>query len=95
VLAELKRTNRVEGARAIQIKADGSWELKTNRESQAAEERNGNRAESANGVAVKRKHENVSSASPLPQRPKTEMSSTPSADAGAGRSPEPEVIELD
>lgn len=96
VLAELKRTNRVEDARAIQIKANGSWELKTDREPQAAEERNGNRAGSAaNVVAAKRKHDNVTSASPLPQRLKSEASSTPSAGAGAGRSPQPEVIELD
>lgn len=95
VLAELKRTNRVDDARAIQIKADGSWELKTDRESQAAEDRNGNRAGSVNGVSAKRKHDNVTSASPLPQRLKTEVSSTPST--GAGRSPQPasQVIELD
>ncbi|EYE98019.1 MIZ zinc finger domain protein [Aspergillus ruber CBS 135680] len=95
VLAELKRTNRVDDARAIHIKADGSWELKTDRESQAAEDRIGSRADSANEVSAKRKHDNVTSAAPFPQRLKTEVSSAPST--GAARSPQsaPQVIELD
>lgn len=95
VLAELKRTNRVDDARAIQIKADGSWELKTDRESQAAEDRNGNRADSANGVSAKRKHDNITSASPLPQRLKTEVSSISSTGVGHNPQPASQVIELD
>lgn len=95
VHAELKRTNRLDDARAIQIKSDGSWELKTDRESQAVEDRKESRPSSDNGIPAKRKHDNVVSASPVPQRLKTEVSSTTTG-MGAGRSPQPpQVIELD
>lgn len=94
VHAELERMNQLDDARAIQIKADGSWELKVDKDAQAADE-----AEECqtHDVPAKRKHQHSSSsASPLPQqRPKTEATTTPtSANVGRGSQP-PSVIELD
>ncbi|RHZ74882.1 hypothetical protein CDV55_105474 [Aspergillus turcosus] len=72
VRADLVHSGRLEGARAIKIKADGSWELKSDGESTSSEKE---RAQAHEGGSLKRKREGV--VSPLvAQRPKTE---------GAGR----------
>lgn len=95
VHAELKRTNRLGDARAIQIKADGTWELKTDKDAQFIEEP---KERKTNGIAAKRKHDSTTTAFPAPQRLKTEAISTtmmipPNADRP---SPEtPPVIQLD
>ena len=95
VHAELKQTNQLDDARAIQIKADGSWELKVDKDAQAADESEGPKTQD---VPAKRKHQHPSSsASPLPQqRPKTEATTTTPTSANVGRgSQPPSVIELD
>lgn len=72
VRAELVRTGCLEGARAIRIKADGSWELKSDGDVTSSERELARVQESS---SLKRKREGV--VSPLAtQRPKTE---------GAGR----------
>ncbi|RHZ55507.1 MIZ zinc finger domain protein [Aspergillus thermomutatus] len=72
VRADLVHTDRLEGARAIKIKADGSWELKSDGESTPSEKE---LAQAREGGSLKRKHEGVDSHLAT-QRPKTE---------GAGR----------
>jgi hypothetical protein len=68
VRADLMRTGRLEGARAIKIKADGSWELKSDGESTSSEKE---LAQVHEGGPLKRKREGA--VSPLAtQRPKTE-----------------------
>lgn len=97
VHAELKRTNRLDDARAIQIKANGSWELKIEKDAQSTEEP---KERKANGIAAKRKHYNTTTASPAPQRLKTEaistMSTASTPSSTNGPSPQtPPVIQLD
>lgn len=94
VHAELKRTNQLDDARAIQIKSDGSWELKVDKDAQAADESEERKTQD---VPAKRKHQHPSSsASPLPQqRPKIEARTATPTSADIGRGSQPPVIELD
>lgn len=103
VQEELRQTNRLDDARAIQIRADGSWELKTDKDAQSIRQPEEHRhttpatATATGGDGAKRKHSNITSSFPFPQRLKTEAA-TPGSSASVGRSPQsqtPEIIELD
>ena len=79
VRAELERNNQLADAKAIRIKADGSWELKTEQEPQTGED--------MSGIVQKRKRD--SSSSPPAQKLKVDTSSP------CPTRPVSEVIELD
>ncbi|KAJ1711366.1 hypothetical protein G4B84_008532 [Aspergillus flavus NRRL3357] len=93
VRAELARTNRLEGAKAILIKADGSWELKS--ESDAPPSSEGGPENTGERVPSKRKAPEPSNHSPAPatQRPKSER--TNSMNGPVNDTHPPEVITLD
>ncbi|KAE8331722.1 hypothetical protein BDV39DRAFT_189666 [Aspergillus sergii] len=93
VRAELARTNRLEGAKAILIKADGSWELKS--ESDAPPSSEGGPDTTGERVPSKRKAPEPSNHSPAPatQRPKSER--TNSMNGPVNNTHPPEVITLD
>lgn len=107
---ELRRTNRLDGAKAIVIKADGSWELKVDKETQSNEHPEERRPTTTAAAATtatvtggdsasKRKHSNVAHGSPFPRRLKTEVTTPGSGGASVAcnsQSPQtPDVIELD
>ena len=103
---ELRRTNRLDCAKAIVIKADGSWELKVDKDAQSnehPEERQPTTTAAATVTggdsASKRKHSNVAHGSPFPRRLKTEVTTPGSGGASVAcnsQSPQtPDVIELD
>ncbi|KAE8165367.1 hypothetical protein BDV40DRAFT_286340 [Aspergillus tamarii] len=93
VRAELARTNRLEGAKAILIKADGSWELKSESDAQPSSERGPD--STGERVPSKRKASEPSNHSPAPatQRPKSER--TNSMNGPVSNTHPPEVITLD
>jgi hypothetical protein len=91
VHAELARTDRLEGARAILIKADGSWVLKTEADTRSSIERG---TEDTTGrVSCKRKANGDSNHPPTSQKPKFER--TNSVNETSSHSHPPEVISLD
>ncbi|KNG84200.1 hypothetical protein ANOM_007005 [Aspergillus nomiae NRRL 13137] len=92
VRAELARINLLEGAKAILIKADGSWELKSESDARPSECGPDNTGER---VPSKRKASETSNYSPAPatQRPKFER--TNSAKGPVCNAHPPEVIALD
>ncbi|OGM40118.1 hypothetical protein ABOM_011182 [Aspergillus bombycis] len=92
VRAELARINLLEGAKAILIKADGSWELKSEPDAQPSEYRLDSTGER---VPSKRKAPETNNHSPAPatQRPKSER--TTSAKGPVCNTHLPEVIALD
>lgn len=55
VHAELERTNRLEGAKAILVNTNGSWELKTDEETQSTRGREEQTAVSPSKIPAKRK----------------------------------------
>ncbi|KAE8144137.1 hypothetical protein BDV25DRAFT_167571 [Aspergillus avenaceus] len=87
---ELRRTNRLEGARAILIKADGSWDVKTDVDARESSERGADNTSTR--VPHKRKANDHSNPSPAPQRPKYER---PTPVMGVRDMHPPEVIALD
>ncbi|KAE8133054.1 hypothetical protein BDV38DRAFT_259504 [Aspergillus pseudotamarii] len=93
VRAELARTNRLEGAKAILIKADGSWELKSESDAQPSSERGLDNT--GERVPSKRKASEPSNHSPAPatQRPKSER--TNSVNGPVSNTHPTEVITLD
>ncbi|KAJ5581869.1 hypothetical protein N7535_000489 [Penicillium sp. DV-2018c] len=86
VHAELARTNRLDTATAIQIKADGTWTLRVDADEPSAE------AGASGSTALKRKaDDSVGPAGPNASRSKTEsIRASPVV-----RIQEPEIIELD
>ncbi|KAB8259002.1 hypothetical protein BDV32DRAFT_139246 [Aspergillus pseudonomiae] len=92
VRAELARINLLEGAKAILIKADGSWELKSESDARPSECGPDNTGER---VPSKRKASETSNYSPAPaaQRPKSER--TNSAKGPVCNTHPPQVIALD
>ncbi|OJJ35473.1 hypothetical protein ASPWEDRAFT_111265 [Aspergillus wentii DTO 134E9] len=89
VRAELERTNQLEDAQTILIKANGSWELKSGKDAHDKEGEN----ERISGSSLKRKRSGQGSGfSPAPQRPKTEGPAETSLCRNSRLS---EVIELD
>ncbi|KAA8647330.1 MIZ zinc finger domain protein [Aspergillus tanneri] len=90
VRAELECTNQLESTRAIQIKADGSWQVRA--ETKASDQSVPDRA------ASKRKLDGTSAyPSSVSQRPKIERSPSLNGhhDAGRAHRQSPEVISLD
>ncbi|GAB1206615.1 hypothetical protein APSETT445_005305 [Aspergillus pseudonomiae] len=92
VRAELARINLLEGAKAILIKADGSWELKSESDARPSECGPDNTGER---VPSKRKASETSNYFPAPaaQRPKSER--TNSAKGPVCNTHPPQVIALD
>jgi hypothetical protein len=86
VHAELARTNRLDTANAIRIKADGTWTMKVDTDEASPE------ARASGSTTLKRKADNAGgSAGPNALRPKNEMTSA----SPVVRTQEPTVIELD
>ncbi|KAL5361912.1 hypothetical protein BJX96DRAFT_166256 [Aspergillus floccosus] len=92
VHAELKRTNRLEGARAIQIKPDLSWQLKSDSDAQSSSGRPAANGQGNNTDKRKHPHDGMTVAR-APQRPKVEHQSPPRITEPSR--PSSEVIELD
>lgn len=88
ILDELAPTQGLETAKAIQVKADGSWTLKVAHDGSSVSP-HPNRAGS---VAAKRKADGITGAGPEGSRPKTECSSDRRPN---GHSQERVVIEID
>ncbi|KAE8372751.1 hypothetical protein BDV26DRAFT_273493 [Aspergillus bertholletiae] len=93
VRAELERSNRLEGAKAILIKSDGSWELKSEPDAQSSSEPGPN--PTGEQVPSKRKASEISnhSSAPAAQRPKSERAG--SVNGPVSNAHQPEVIALD
>ncbi|KAF7592729.1 hypothetical protein BBP40_012560 [Aspergillus hancockii] len=91
VHAELARTNQLEGARAILIKADGSWVLKAEADTRSSCERGTGNI--LGRVPLKRKANDDSNLPPTPQKPKSEW--TASINETTSLPQPPEVISLD
>ncbi|EAU29749.1 predicted protein [Aspergillus terreus NIH2624] len=92
VHAELTRTNRLEGARAIQIKPDLSWQLKSESDAQSSSGRTAGNGQGNN--TDKRKHpRDGMTVARAPQRPKIEHQSPAGITVPPRQSSE--VIELD
>ncbi|KAL4890825.1 hypothetical protein BDV59DRAFT_183733 [Aspergillus ambiguus] len=94
VHAELARTNRLEGAKAILIKSDLSWELKADGDTQSSSGRMNGSGQESN--PDKRKHpvDQMDFSHP-PQRPKVERQPSSTARVAPVARQASEVIELD
>ncbi|KAE8351451.1 hypothetical protein BDV28DRAFT_137056 [Aspergillus coremiiformis] len=91
VRAELARTNQLEGARSILIKADGSWELRTEAAAQSSSERGAENT--SERIPAKRKAATDNGDHSSIQRPKPER--TVSVNESVSNAHPPEIIALD
>ncbi|KAJ5774316.1 Zinc finger MIZ-type [Penicillium paradoxum] len=91
VHAELARTNRLDMAKAIQIKADGTWTLKVDSDETSP---GADKHLASGSTAVKRKAGSLSS-SPYHSGPRSKTETSSARPSPTIRTQEPTVIELD